>query len=217
MYQSNDLSPAPRQRQYLVPATSDGGFGSAVSAGVGFLFVIWAVFLVDTTVFGGALTQFGLRPRDPSGWYGIFLAPLLHANLAHVMSNSVAGALFAALIAFTSKRLFWQVTFIVTVIAGGLTWLIGGVDTVHIGASGLVYGWLSFLIVRGFVNRSIVQSILGIILATTYSGLIWGVIPTQAAVSWEMHFFGALGGILAAVWLKRGRQRVPSNQTIQRV
>lgn len=207
-YHAEDLRPVPRQQQYLVPTTSDGGFGSAVSTGVGFLAVIWAVFVVDAVVFGGRLSQFGLHPRDSSGWYGIFLAPLLHANLAHVMSNSLAGALFASLIAFTSKRLFWQVTLIVTVIAGALTWLIGGINTVHIGASGLVYGWLAFLIVRGFVNKSIVQAILGIILASTYSGLIWGVVPTQAAVSWEMHFFGALGGILAAVWLKRGRQRV---------
>ena len=90
-------------------------------------------------------------------------------------------------------------------VSGGLTWLIGGIDTVHIGASGLIYGWLAFLVVRGFVNRAALQILLGLLLLFSYSGLIWGVLPTQAAVSWQMHLFGAVGGIWAATMFKRAR------------
>lgn len=194
-----------RRNNQIMPRDTDGGLGSAISTAVGFLVVIWVVFFVDMFVFGGGLGQFGVRPRDPSSWWGIFAAPLLHADYGHIMANSLPGALFVGLIALSSKRLFWQVTLLVTVVSGGLTWLFGGINTVHIGASGLIYGWLAFLVVRGFINRRALQILLGIVLASMYSGLIWGVLPTQMAVSWQMHLFGALGGIWAAFMFKRGR------------
>lgn len=199
---------APKQpaRARVMPRSSDGGFGAAVGTAFGFLFVIWAVFLIDTYIFGSTLQNFGVRPRDTNQWWGIFLSPLLHANFEHIMANSVPGAVFAGLIALTSKRLFWQVTIVVTLISGAVTWLLGGINTVHIGASGLIYGWLTFLIFRGFANRSVIQILLGVALAVMYSGLIWGVVPTQAAVSWEMHLFGAIAGIICAFVFKRGRQ-----------
>ena len=78
-------------------------------------------------------------------------------------------------------------------------------NTAHVGASGLVYGWLAFLIARGFYNRAPGQILLGMILGFGYSGLIWGVFPTELGVSWQMHLFGAIGGVLAASMLKRGR------------
>lgn len=196
-----------RRNNQIVPQDRDGGLGSAISTAIGYLVLIWTVFLVNEFIFGGALNNFGVRPRETSTLWGILTAPLLHADYGHIMANSLPGALFAGLIAMSSKRLFWQVTLLITVVGGGLTWLVGGVNTVHIGASGLIYGWLAFLVVRGFVNRRVMQIILGVILASMYSGLIWGVLPTQAAVSWQMHLFGGLAGIWAAVMFKRGRAR----------
>ncbi len=198
-------APAQQPRRRIGVKESDGGLGVAFRTSIGFLAVIWIVFFIDLYVFGGGLRQFGVRPRDTQGLWGIFAAPLLHADMAHLVSNSLPGALFAGLVAWSSRRLFWQVTFLVTVVSGGLTWLIGGIDTVHIGASGLIYGWLAFLVVRGFVNRAALQILLGLLLLFSYSGLIWGVLPTQAAVSWQMHLFGAVGGIWAATMFKRGR------------
>lgn len=196
-----------RRNNQVVPQDRDGGLGAAISTAIGYLVLIWTVFLINEFVFGGALNNFGVRPRETSTVWGIFTAPLLHADYGHIMANSLLGALFAGLIAMSSKRLFWQVTLLITVVGGGLTWLVGGVNTVHIGASGLIYGWLAFLVVRGFVNRRVMQIILGVILASMYSGLIWGVLPTQMAVSWQMHLFGGLAGIWAAVMFKRGRVR----------
>ena len=196
-----------RRNNQIVPQDRDGGLGAAISTAIGYLVLIWTVFLVNEFIFGGALNNFGVRPRETSTLWGILTAPLLHADYGHIMANSLPGALFAGLIALSSKRLFWQVTLLITVVGGGLTWLVGGVNTVHIGASGLIYGWLAFLVVRGFVNRRVMQIILGVILASMYSGLIWGVLPTQMAVSWQMHLFGGLAGIWAAVMFKRGRAR----------
>jgi len=196
-----------RRNNQIVPQDRDGGLGAAISTAIGYLVLIWTVFLVNEFIFGGALNNFGVRPRDTSTLWGILTAPLLHADYGHIVANSLPGALFAGLIAMSSKRLFWQVTLLITVVGGGLTWLVGGANTVHIGASGLIYGWLAFLGVRGFVNRRVMQIILGVILASMYSGLIWGVLPTQMAVSWQMHLFGGLAGIWAAVMFKRGRAR----------
>lgn len=196
-----------RRNNQIVPQDRDGGLGAAISTAIGYLVLIWTVFLVNDFIFGGALNNFGVRPRETSTLWGILTAPLLHADYGHIVANSLPGALFAGLIAMSSKRLFWQVTILITVVGGGLTWLVGGVNTVHIGASGLIYGWLAFLVVRGFVNRRVMQIILGVILASMYSGLIWGVLPTQMAVSWQMHLFGGLAGIWAAVMFKRGRAR----------
>lgn len=196
-----------RRNNQIVPQDRDGGLGAAISTAIGYLVLIWTVFLVNEFIFAGALNNFGVRPRETSTLWGILTAPLLHADYGHIVANSLPGALFAGLIAMSSKRLFWQVTLLITVVGGGLTWLVGGVNTVHIGASGLIYGWLAFLVVRGFVNRRVMQIILGVILASMYSGLIWGVLPTQMAVSWQMHLFGGLAGIWAAVMFKRGRAR----------
>lgn len=168
---------------------------------MGFLVIIWAVHLVNVTVFGGALVQFGIHPLDTSSLWGIFTSPLLHADFEHLISNSVTGVVFAFLIGFSGRRVFWEVTLIVVLIAGVGTWLFGGVGTNHIGASGLVYGWLGYLLVRGIFNRSFSQILLGVLLGITHSGLVWGVLPLTPGVSWQAHLFGALGGIGAGMFI----------------
>mgnify|MGYP001757772550 FL=1 len=115
------------------------------------------------------------------------------------MSNSVPGAIFCFLIGLSGRKAWWEVTLITTLVAGLGTWFIGGPGTSHIGASSLVYGWLAYLIVRGIFNRSLIQTILGIVLGFAYSGLVWGVLPVYEGVSWQGHLFGAIGGILAGM------------------
>lgn len=189
-----------------IARTSDGGLRAGLAVGAGFTVFIWAAYLIDSFLLGGLLTDtVGLRPLDTQGLLGILFAHFLHGGVPHLMANTVPAALFAGLIAFTSKKLWWQVTLIVMVVAGLGTWLLGGVGTVHVGASGLVYGWLAFLIVRGFYNKSPGQIFIGMLLGFFYSSLIWGVFPGDIGISWQMHLFGAIGGIIAASTLKRGR------------
>ena len=163
----------------------------------GFLATIWVVFILEL-VFPW-LQAFGIHPLDVSSLPFIFTSPLLHANFEHIISNSIPGAIFAFLVGYSGKRVFWEVTTFVVIIGGLGTWLLGGVGTNHIGASGLVYGWLAYLIIRGFFNRSISQIITGLILGFFYSGLIYGLLPGTEGVSWQAHLFGAIGGLIAGM------------------
>lgn len=168
---------------------------------VGYLVVIWAVHLVNVFGFGGALLAFGIQPLDLSSLWHIVTAPVLHVNFSHLVSNSLTGALFAFLVGCSGRRAFWEVTGFVVVIGGVGTWIFGGVGTSHVGASLLIYGWLAYLLVRGIFNRSVGQTLLGVLLLMGYSGLLWGVLPGVNGMSWQAHLFGALGGVVAAMMI----------------
>ncbi|QNE90090.1 rhomboid family intramembrane serine protease [Corynebacterium incognita] len=186
---------APRRTQ----RPQAGGFRTGMSFAVLYVVSIWAVHLINTFVFGGFLTHFGIHPWDISSMWGILTAPLLHVGFDHLISNTVPGAIFSFFIGATGRRTWWEVTGIVVVLGGLGTWLLGGLGTNHVGASGLVYGWLCYLVWRGLFNRSFRQVILGVVLGFMYAGLIWGVLPNDAGVSWQAHLCGALAGIVAGM------------------
>lgn len=179
--------------------TRTGRLKTAASLTVGFLAVEWIIHIINFLFFGSELGQYGIHPLDFNGIWGIFTAPLLHANFEHLIGNSLPGAVFCFLIGLSGRKAWWEVTIIVVLIAGVGTWLLGGPGTSHIGASGVVYGWLAYLIVRGIFNRSLSQFLVGLGLGFAYSGLIWGVLPIYEGVSWQGHLFGAIGGILAGM------------------
>lgn len=186
-------SPTPPSQ----PATrgrSSTGTGLAYAGA--FVVLIWAVHLINVFL-GGALHFFGIQPLDVSSLWHILTAPWIHADFAHLMSNTVPGAIFAFLIGRTGSRVWWEVTAFVVAVGGLGIWFFGGPGTNHFGASILVYGWLAYLIVRGVFNRSASQLALGVTLGFIYSSLIWGVLPGMEGVSWQGHLFGAIGGIAA--------------------
>jgi membrane associated rhomboid family serine protease len=168
---------------------------------VGFLYV---VELLDT-LLGNRLDGAGVRPREVDGLDGIVFAPVLHAGWAHLVANTVPLLVFGFLILLGGVARWAVVTGVVWVLAGVGVWLTGGDHTVHIGASVLAFGWLVYLLVRGFFSGSVLQILLGLLLLFVYGGLLWGVLPGQPGVSWQGHLFGALGGLCAAWWLARRR------------
>lgn len=186
------VSPTPRHNP-------GGGLRGGMRFALLYVVAIWAVFGLDSALPVVHLNNLGIHPRDPSSLTGILTAPLLHANLEHLISNTIPGAVFAFLIGFSGRRVFWEVTVIVVIVAGVGTWLLGGAGTNHIGASGVVYGWLAYLIVRGIFNRSLSQIITGAALGFFYSGLVFGLLPGTPGVSWQGHLFGAVGGVLAGL------------------
>lgn len=179
--------------------TRGGRLKTGATVAVGYVVAIWAVQIVNFFIFGGQLSYFGIHPLDLNGLWGIVTAPFLHANWQHLMSNTIPGAIFCFLIGLSGRKAWWEVTIIVMLVAGVGTWLLGGPGSNHIGSSGMVYGWLAYLIVRGLFNRSFIQFILGVVLGVIYSGFIWGVLPIYEGVSWQAHLFGAIGGVLAGM------------------
>ncbi|WP_245532349.1 rhomboid family intramembrane serine protease [Corynebacterium caspium] len=165
---------------------------------LGYVALIWVVHIFNV-LLGGYLRTLGIAPRDTSTLWHILTAPWVHNDYAHLMGNTVPGAIFCFLIGMTGKKVWWEVTAFVVLIGGVGIWFIGGVGTIHFGASILVYGWLSYLIVRGIFNRSFRQTFLGIILGFCYSGLAWGLLPLVEGMSWQGHLFGAIGGIIAGM------------------
>ncbi|WP_374201639.1 rhomboid family intramembrane serine protease [Saccharopolyspora sp. 6M] len=167
--------------------------------------VLYAVEFWDQATPGN-LDQNGIVPHRISGLDGVLWAPLLHAGWGHLMSNTVPLLVLGWLLLANGVGQFVAVTAIVWVVGGLGTWLIatGGV---HVGASGVAFGWMVFLLVRGFFNRSLGQIVVAVVLFFYWGGMLWGVLPGQPYISWEGHLCGALGGVLAAWLVARSTRR----------
>jgi len=152
------------------------------------------------------LDQYGIEPRTWSGLLGVLFAPLLHGSWGHLWSNLVPLVIMGTLITLSSMRQFIAVTVLVWLVSGLGVWLVAPAGTITVGASGIVFGWLAFLIARGIWTRSWQHILLGLVLLAVYGSIFWtGIIKVAAAditgvvtVSWQGHLFGALGGVLAA-------------------
>jgi membrane associated rhomboid family serine protease len=191
-------TPAPARRRL--------DWGVAGTWSIGFVAVLWVAEIVDT-VLGNSLDDEGIRPGTTDGLSGIVLAPLLHGGFGHLVANSVPLLVLGFLILLSGVAHWASVTALVWVVAGLGTWVFAAPGTVHIGASGIVFGWLTYLILRGFFSGRPGQIVVGLVVLFLYGGALWGVLPGQPGISWQGHLFGAAGGVLAAWWLS---ERSPS-------
>ena len=168
-----------------------------VSKGVGLL---WAVELVDRALFSGGLDQFGVHPRSLMGLAGVLFAPFLHANWAHLIGNTFAFIPLAFLA--SSRRVLdvWVVSVVGAASAGLGAWLFGDPNSVHVGASGVIFAYLGFLLGRGVFERSVGSVLLSLFVTFFFGGMLTGVLPVLAGagISWESHLFGFLGGLLVS-------------------
>ncbi len=179
-----------------------------------FVALLYVIEIINTLLSHGLNGTFGLRPRRLDGILDILTFPLLHANLAHLLSNTFPLLIFGFLAILSGLRVFLTALSSSWLASGASVWLIGGAN-VTVGASGLVFGLFSFLLVRGFLNRNWWQILLSVLLFMTYGSILFGVLPTVASyVSWQAHLGGAIGGVLAAVYLaRRDARRVPARRS----
>jgi membrane associated rhomboid family serine protease len=169
--------------------------GFRIILGMGAL--MWVLEVIDQLA-NNRLDQYGIEPRDGDGLIGVFAAPFLHGGFDHLASNTVPFLLMGFVIAAQGAIRVLAVTAIVGLVSGLGTWLIAPENTIHIGASGIVFGYASYLLSRGFFNRSALELAVGAIVAVIYgSALLGGLVP-EDGVSWQGHFFGAVGGVIAA-------------------
>lgn len=159
--------------------------------------LMWLSEVIDTAT-DGSLNQYGIISREPRGLIGILTAPFLHMGFGHLISNTLPLVTLGAIIAISGAARLFAVTAIVVVIGGFGTWLISPPNTTTIGASGLVFGYASYLILRGLFNRRLGQVLVGIVVVMVWgSALLGGLLP-QDGISWQGHLFGGIAGVLAA-------------------
>lgn len=168
-----------------------------------FVLLLYAVEIVNALMLHSLNRTFGLRPRTLEGLADILTFPLLHASLAHLLSNTLPLIIFGFLVFLSGLRVFVTALAASWLGSGATVWLIGGYN-ITVGASGLVFGLFAFLLVRGFFNRHWGQILLSAVLFLAYGGILFGVLPTVAGyVSWQAHLGGAAGGVVAALLLRR--------------
>lgn len=160
--------------------------------------VMWLQEIVDRLLFHGWLDNFGIRPRTLFGLVGILFAPFLHADFGHLIANTVPLAVLAFLIMLRKKRDLAVVTALSALVGGMGIWLIGRGNSVHLGASILVFGYLGYMLSRGIFERRFWRIVGSVAVFLLYGGALFGVLPGAAGISWEGHLFGLLGGVLSA-------------------
>lgn len=180
---------------------SSSDFKSHAIVLFGFVAIFWGLEIFDWLVQGWWSTNnLGILPRTIVGLRGIVFAPFLHGSFAHVAANTIPFLVLGGLIMLRRPSNFWAVTIATALIGGMGTWLFGR-TSIHIGASGVIFGYFGFLLTLGYFERSLAAVLQSIIVGAIYGGLIWGVLPAQPGISWEGHLFGFLAGAFTAYLL----------------
>ncbi|MEM1311478.1 MAG: rhomboid family intramembrane serine protease [Cyanobacteria bacterium P01_H01_bin.153] len=169
--------------------------------------LLWGIQIANVGLFSGRLVLHGIYPRQLDGLEGVLWAPFLHGNFRHLMHNTLPFVTLGGLIMLSKAEDFWIVTIVSALISGLGTWLIGASNSVHIGASGVVFGYFGYLLLRGYFDRSVFAITASVLVIIFYGSFLWGVLPNQPGVSWEGHLFGFLGGGFAAWWLSKSAQK----------
>jgi membrane associated rhomboid family serine protease len=165
--------------------------------------IMWLTEIIDL-ILQHRLDQFGIRPQTLIGLRGVFLAPFLHQDFRHLISNTFPFLVMGWFVMLDGIGSFFAVSTIVMLCSGLGVWFFG-TPGLHIGASGVVFGYFGFLLSRAYFERSVLSIALSLMVGILYGSLIWGVLPLRYGISWEGHLFGLLGGILAAKWLSDRR------------
>ncbi|MDQ6731110.1 MAG: rhomboid family intramembrane serine protease [Actinomycetota bacterium] len=167
--------------------------------------LMWIVEVINS-LDGYGLNSDGLHARNVGELWGIFTAPFLHASWPHLIDNTIPFVFMGVIIALRGAARLALVTVIVIVIGGLGTWLIApGGNAVTIGASGVVFGYATYLLTRGLFNRSWLEILVGVVVGVVWGGALASSLVPQHGVSWQAHASGAVAGVIAAAILARPR------------
>jgi len=174
-----------------------------------FTAALYVIEVLDLASGSTLQEEGGIISRSADGLDGIVFSPLLHDDWGHLWANTVPFLVLGFLAMAGGIGQFVMVTATIWVLGGAAVWLFGPDNAYTVGASGVIFGWLTFLLVRGFFARSARQIVLAVVLFMIWGGVLWGVLPTDSHVSWQGHLFGALAGVLAA-WMVARADRAPA-------
>lgn len=173
-----------------------------------FVVVIWVVEIVNFFL-GHGLSTWGILPRQAGGLIGIPLAPFLHGGLWHAASNTLPLLILGGLMMIGGRKRFWTITIGTILLGGFLVWLFGR-SALHVGASGLVFGYFGALLASAYFERSLLSIAVACGTMILYGGMMWGILPLRSYISFEGHLFGLIAGIVM-VWLNH-RYQQPSKK-----
>lgn len=171
----------------------------------GLLALMWVLEGVDTVTLN-ALDSFGIQSRYPASLVDILWAPLLHFGWPHLIGNSIPFLVLGVLTYLSGPGKWLFTTIASTIISGLFAWLLSPLGTITAGASGVIFGYLTYLLARGIYTRKISQIVISLVVLGLYGTVLLGVLPTQPGVSWQAHLGGAVAGVLSA-WFLHGRER----------
>jgi membrane associated rhomboid family serine protease len=180
-----------------VVAISKEGYGRALQLLLALVLLMWGLEVVDAAL-DNRLDRYGIEPREVDGLDGVVAAPFLHVGFGHLAANTVPFVLMGAVIAFEGPLRLLGVTAVTAVVSGLGTWLIAPADTIHLGASGVVFGYATYLIARGWFNRRVAEIAIGVAVVLLWGGVLLAGLQPQDGISWQGHLFGAIGGVVAA-------------------
>ena len=166
--------------------------------------VMWLVEVINT-LDSNALDNDGIFARNVDRLWGVLTAPFIHGSFQHLIDNTIPFVFMGLIIALAGAARLAVVTALVILIGGIGTWLIapGGVST--IGASGVVFGYATYLLARGFFDRSVLELLTGLIVGAVWGAALLSSLVPHTGISWQGHLCGAIGGVVAASVLKRPR------------
>jgi membrane associated rhomboid family serine protease len=163
-----------------------------------FIAILWIIEIIDQVLFNQQLNSLGLQPGNWSYWQGILLMTFLHGDFYHLLSNTIGLAVFGTLLISKNRNDPYYAS-VGAILGCGLTvMLLGEPGSVHIGASGLVFGWWSFLIARAFYQRNFQSILIAVFVIVFFGGMIYGILPGQSGISWQGHLGGTIGGVTGA-------------------
>jgi len=164
---------------------------------------LWTVELMNLAMQYRLNQWFGLEPRSFPGLIGVPTMPLLHGGIGHAAANTLPMIFLGAIGMIVAPRKFLPASLVIVLLSGLGVWMFARGNSIHIGASGLIFGWFGFLVAHGVIERSL-RAIAGAVIVTVlYGGMIWGVLPRDGGlISWEAHLFGALSGMAAAYYFR---------------
>jgi len=175
-----------------------------------FILAIWLVKVIEV-IFDISLSPYGLHPLQWEGLPGIFTMPLIHSGWNHLFANTIPLFILSTFLFYSYREVAWKVLILIYLLSGSWVWFLGQSGSVHIGASGIVYGLAAFLFTSGILRRDTPLMAITLIVAFLYGGLIWGVFPQffpKEKISWEGHLMGLLAGMILAIYFRKiGPQR----------
>ncbi|WP_411141749.1 rhomboid family intramembrane serine protease [Streptomyces sp. x-80] len=177
----------------------------AICLMLGWVGLLWLLEGIDV-ISGNALDAFGIQPRDPAALLDVVPAAFLHFGFGHLAANTLPLLVLGFLAALRAGlRRFLGVALLIIVISGLGVWLTAPPHSNTAGASGVVFGLFGYLLVRGFIERKVLDIGIGLVVAVAYGSIVWGALPTDSGISWQAHLFGLIGGVLAAFLLRQRR------------